>query len=51
MATYLDFAARLGPILVRLVQLGEPLADPVMEIHFILQALHSSLLLIATNQN
>ena len=35
LATYLYFAARLGPVLVWLVQLGEPLADPVMEIHLL----------------
>ena len=34
-ASYLYFAARLGPVLVWLVQLGEPLADPVLEIHLL----------------
>lgn len=34
-ATYLYFAARLGPVLMWLVQLGEPLAEPVVEIHLL----------------
>ena len=45
--TYLDFAAGLGPVLVRFVQLGEAFANLMMEIHFIVYFSFTKLKLIS----